>query len=171
MIELSNERIEEILHTETKKTEALPLILRSIYTRYMNLFENYIANLDSLDNDKIDEFRKYHEETQSLIKYYYMDIPQDVCTDLEKFEEETGSALLGHEWKKVLYDAYDEFKERSNEWDMSEGYYKAAFKKQALKEFYGKMSEIFRSGFGTESQTAKDFVGGIHGLLFGKKEK
>ena len=170
-MKLSNERIQQILHQETPQKEEVKTILRAVYIRYMNLFENYIANLDSLDNDKIDEFRKYHEETQSLIKYYYMDIPQDICTDLEKFEEETGSALLGREWKKVLYDAYDEFKERSNEWDMSEDYYKAAFKKHALKEFYAAMSEIFRSGFGTESQTAKDIMGGISGLLFGKKEK
>ena len=33
------------------------------------------------------------------------------------------------------------------------------------------MEYIFRVGFGTDSQTAKDIFGGISGLLFGKKEK
>ena len=50
---------------------------------------------------------------------------------------------------------------------MSEDYYKAAFKKYALKEFYKAMEEIFRDGFGTGSQTAKNVMEGISGLLFG----
>ena len=80
MVELSNERIEQILKDETKKTEEPATILRAIYTRYMNLFEHYFADINALNDDKIDEFRKYHEETKSLIKYYYMDIPEDVCS-------------------------------------------------------------------------------------------
>ena len=32
--------------------------------------------MDALNEDKIAELKKYHEETESLIKYYYMDIPR-----------------------------------------------------------------------------------------------
>lgn len=171
MIELSNERIEQILHDETKKTEALPLILRSIYSRYMNLYENYFAHMETLNDDKIAEFRKYHEETISLIRYYYMDIPEDVCSAIMEFEEKSNEYLLGREWKKNLYDVYTKFKENSNEWDMSEDYYRAGFKKEALKGFYETMEKIFRSGFGTESETEKRTLSGISELLFGNKEK
>ena len=129
MVKLSNERIEEILHVETKQTEELPVILRSIYARYMNLYEDYFSAPDELNDDKIAAFRKYHEETISLIKYYYMDIPQDICSAIRDFEEKSSDKLLGREWERVLYDAYEEFKEESDEWDMSEDYYKAAFKK------------------------------------------
>ena len=170
MIELSNERIEQILHDETKKTEALPTILRGIYTRYMNLYEKYIANFDTLNDDKIAEFRKQHEETRSLIRYYYMDIPQDVCSELREFEEKSCDQLLGTDWKKVLYDALDEFKNKNYIPDASEAYYKKEFQKAAMKEFYESMEKIFRSGFGTESQTAKNAYEGITGLLFGKKD-
>ena len=167
MVELTNERIDQILHEETKKTEPLPIILRCIYSRYMKLFENYIADLDSLNDDKIAEFSKYHEETKSLIKYYYMDIPQDVIYKINEFEKKSSDLLLGREWKRYLYDAYDEFKENNDEWDMSEDYYKREFKKYSLKEFYAAMENIFRDGFGTGSQTAKNIFEGISGLLFG----
>ena len=167
MVELSKERIDQILHEETTKTEPLQIILRSIYARYMYLFENYIADFDSLNDDKIAEFNKYHEETRSLIKYYYMDIPQDVCKEINEFEEKCSDLLLGRDWKKHLYDAYDEFKEKNDEWDMSEDYYKKEFKKYALQEFYSAMENIFRDGFGTGSQTGKNVISGISGLLFG----
>lgn len=167
MVELNNERIDQILHEEAKKTEPLPQLLRAIYTRYMNLFEDYIANIYDLTDDKIDAYKKQHEETRSLIKYYYMDIPHDVCSAINDFEEKVSENLLGREWKKTLYDAYEEFKENSDEWDMPEDYYKAAFKKYALKEFYSVMENIFRDGFGTSSQTAKDIFSGIKSLIFG----
>ena len=171
MVELSNERVEKILHEETKKTEALPLVLRSIYTRYMYLYENYFADFEALNEEKIAELRKYHEETKSLINYYYMDIPQDICTAIKTFEENGSSHLLGPEWKKNLYDMYDEFKEKNTEWDESEPHYKAEFKKEALKEFYEAMEYVFRDGFGTNSKSADDVLDGLSGLLFGKKEK
>ena len=76
MVELSNERIEQILNDETGKTEDVKTILRGIYTRYVNLYERYFADFDKLNEEKIEAFKKYHEETRSLIKYYYMDIPQ-----------------------------------------------------------------------------------------------
>ena len=171
MIELSNERIEQMLEEETKKTEDQVTILRAIYTRYMNLYERYFAEPEALNDDKIFEFKKYHEETKSLIKYYYMDIPQDVCAAINEFEEKAGDKLLGREWKKTLYDAYTEFREKCKVRDRSEEYYKEAFKKEALKAFYDAMDYVFRSGFGTGSQTAKDMFDGISGLLFGKKDK
>ena len=171
MVELSKERIKQILEEETKETEALPLLLRSIYARYMKLYEDYFADMESLTNEKIAEFRKYHEETKSLIKYYYMDIPQDICRGISEFEEKSSDRLLGPEWKTALYDAYDEFKDECDEWDMSEDYYKAAFRKKMLKDFYETMEYVFRSGFGSESRTAGNIFSGISGLLFGKKEK
>ena len=48
---------------------------------------------------------------------------------------------------------------------------KAAFLQRGLSEFYQKMGEIFRAGFGTESENEKGFASGITSLLFGKSEK
>ena len=45
MIELSNERIEQILHEETVKEEKVSTILRGIYTRYMRLYEKYFSDI------------------------------------------------------------------------------------------------------------------------------
>ena len=53
MIKLSNERIEQILHEETVKKEELATILRSIYNRYMWLYEKYFADIDALNDEKI----------------------------------------------------------------------------------------------------------------------
>ena len=39
MVELSKVRIGQILHKETTKKEDLETILRSLYTRYMRLYE------------------------------------------------------------------------------------------------------------------------------------
>ena len=58
MLELSNERIEQILNEETTKTVELATLLRSIYTRYMRLFEGYFADIDALNDTKIAQFRK-----------------------------------------------------------------------------------------------------------------
>ena len=60
MIELNNERMEQILHDETAKTEDLTTILRGIYTRYMILYERYFAGFDALNDDKIAEFPERH---------------------------------------------------------------------------------------------------------------
>lgn len=171
MIELTNERIEEILHNETKKTEPLPTILRGIYARYMNLYEHYIAEIDKLTDEKVAEYKKQHEETKSLIRYYYMDIPQDVCYDINQFEEKCSDLLLGKDWKMHVYDAFDEYKGRNEVWGKDDDYYIVEFKKYALKEFYAAMENIFRDGFGTGSQTAKNIFEGISGLLFGSSKK
>ena len=170
MVELSNERIEQILHEETKKTEDLKTILRSIYFRYMNLYEHYFADLDALNNDKIAEFRKQHEETKSLIKYYYMDIPQDICHEIHEFEEKVSDKLLGRDWKTHLNDIYEEYKANNKDWNKKEEDYKAEFPKAAIDAFYEAMESIFRDAFGTNSATAKDFIEGIGGLLLGKKD-
>ena len=46
MIELSKERIDQIVYDETPKTDVLPTILRSVYNRYMRLYEDYFTDLD-----------------------------------------------------------------------------------------------------------------------------
>jgi len=171
MVELSNERVEQIFKEETKKTEAVTTILRGIYARYMHLYENYFSDIEALNDDKIGEFKKYHEETLSLIKYYYMDIPQDICEKINMFEEQVSEKqLLEREWKRNLYYIYDEFKKQCEEWNKSEDYYKAEFSKAMMKEFYKAMEEIFRDGFGTTSETAKNIWSGVTGLLFGKSK-
>ena len=53
MIELSIERVDQILHQETPKKEELATILRGIYTRYMCLYEKYFADIDALNDDTI----------------------------------------------------------------------------------------------------------------------
>ena len=49
MIELSNERIKEILNDETPRKEETDTILRAIYTRYMRLCEEYFTDIDALN--------------------------------------------------------------------------------------------------------------------------
>ena len=165
MVELSNERIDQILHEETAKTEELTTILRSIYTRYMRLYEKYFADIDALNNDKIAELRKYHEETKSLVRYYYMDIPQDICEGIKEFENKYSANLLGSEWHDHLFRSYQDFRKKSEVRDK-----KAEFTKQTLAAFYDAMDYLFREGFGTGSQTVNDVVSGITGLLFGKEK-
>ena len=170
MLELSKERIHQILHEETMKSEETATILRSIYTRYMLLFEKYLADIDALNDDRIAEFRAYHEETQSLLRYYYMDIPHDTCMGLREFDKQYTVHLLGSKWREVISDNYEEFREKSGNEDKSEKELKAEFAKQTLEEFYDTMDLIFREGFGTGSQTVDSVVKGIKGLLFGKEK-
>ena len=166
MVELSNERIGQILHEETVKTEELKTILRGIYTRYMRLYEKYFSDIDALTNAKIAELRKYHEETLSLVRYYYMDIPYDICTGIKEFEDKYSANLLGPEWHDYLFRSYQEFRKGSKAKDI-----KADFSKQTLEAFYETMEYIFREGFGTGSETLNNVVSGITGLLFGKEKK
>ena len=170
MVELNNERIEQILHEETTKKEELETILRSIYNRYMWLYEKYFADIDALNDEKIAELTNYHEETLSLVKYYYMDIPLDICVGIKAFEEEYSANLLGAEWHKYLFDSYAGFKKESANKNKNEDYYKAEFTKKALASFYDSMDYVFREGFGTESKNAENAASGIVGLLFGKEE-
>ena len=52
MVELSNERVDQILHEESQKTEELKTILRGVYIRYMRLYERYFDDIDALNDDK-----------------------------------------------------------------------------------------------------------------------
>ena len=163
MVELSNERIDQILHRETVNKEDTDTILRSIYTRYMRLYEKYFADIEALNDDVIAELRKYHEETLSLIKYYYLDIPQDVCTALREFGRRYDAKLLGAGWHEVVFDSYEEFRDGNEEAGKEE------FAAKNLDAFYDAMDYVFRPGFGTESRTAEKVISGISGLLFGEK--
>jgi hypothetical protein len=69
---------------------------------------------------------------------------------------------------EYLSGSYKEFTEKSKSANIGEEYLKAEFAKQALTAFYAAMDYVFREGFGTNSQTVKDVVNGITGLLFGK---
>ena len=170
MVELSKERIEQILHEETTKKEELETILRSIYIRYMRLYEKYFADIDALNDDEIAKLKKYHEETGSLVRYYYMDIPLDICMGIKEFENKYSSNLLGSDWHEYLFSGYEAFKEKCRSRNKNEEYYKAEFTKQTLAAFYEAMDYVFRDGFGTGSNTAKKVVSGITGLLFGKEQ-
>ena len=113
MLELSKERIGKILHEETVQEEKLTTILRAVYTRYMRLYENYYEDIDALNKTKIAELKKYHEETVSLIKYYYLDIPQDICRQLETFDNEYNAKLLGSDWHRTICDSYADFRAKN----------------------------------------------------------
>lgn len=171
MIDLSNNRIEQILHEESPKKEELATILRSIYTRYMRLYESYFADIDALNDEKIAAWKAYDEETLSLVKYYYMDIPMDICIGIKEFNNKYSRNLLGADWHTFLFDSYEDFKKKNGDETVREESSKAAFAKQALSDFYDAMDYIFRDGFGTGSKTAENAVSWISGLLFGKKEK
>jgi len=56
----------------------------------MRLYENYFDDIEALNDDKIAELRKYHEKTRSFIKYYYMDIPYDICAEIIEFDDAIG---------------------------------------------------------------------------------
>ena len=168
MLELSNERIAQILHEETVKKEDADTILRGIYSRYRQLYEKYLEDIDALNDDKIAEMRSYHEETRSLIKYYYMDIPQDVCAGIRRFETDYSDKLLGPDWHKYVFDNYAEFRVKNKNKYKNEEEIKAEFTKQTLAAFYDLMDYNLRDGFGTGSETVKTVVSGISGLLFGK---
>lgn len=169
-MKLSNERIQQILHQETPQQEEVKTILRAVYIRYMNLFEKYLGDVDGLNDEKIAEMRQYHEETTSLIRYYYMDIPQDVCLGIKEFESRYTDNLLGAEWQKYLQDSFKEFKKESRKKDCSEEYLKKQFVEQNRTDFYEAIGYVFRDGFGTDSRSAKNMADGISGLLFGKDE-
>ena len=166
MVELSNERVDQILHEETFKTEELITILRGVYIRYMRLYERYFDDIDALNDDKIAEFNKYHEETKSLIKYYYMDIPLDICTALFEFDKQYSEKLLGSNWRRYLFDSLKKYK--SDREDKSKEGLKADFEEKILTAFYATMDYIFRDDFGTYSESTKKVEDGLVDLLFGE---
>ena len=146
MVELSKERIEQILHEETMKKEELETILRSIYTRYMRLYEKYFADIDALNDDEVAELRKYHEETRSLVRYYYMDIPLDICMGLKEFENKYSANLLGPEWHEYLFDSYEEFKEKIRSRNISYPGHQYVSSESAVNRFRA-FQNIHRSGY------------------------
>ena len=168
MVELNSERIEEILCKETPKTEELTTIMRAIYTRYMRIFEKCFADIDALNDDEIGRLRNYHEETVSLLKYYYMDIPMKISMELGEFDEEYSSKLLGPDWHKYLFGAYNDFKAENKDGNKSEECLKAEFEKKSLEAFYEAMDSVFREEFGTESKDAREMEDGFKSLLFGE---
>lgn len=168
MVELSSERVEEILHKETMKTEELTTILRGVYTRYMHLFEKYFADIDALNDEVISKLKEYHEETKSLIKYYYLDIPLDICMGLKEFDEKYCAILLGPDWHKILFDDYKEFKAEKKSGNKSEECIKKEYSEQGISAFYDVMDYIFRDDFGTSSKTTESVASGIAGMLFGE---
>ena len=97
---------------------------------------------------------------------YYLDIPQEVCEDLEEFDSEYNESLLGADWHEYLFDRYEEFKENSESEDKSEEDLKAEFSKQTLLDFYVSMDYIFSESMGTNDKTSKKVVNGVAGLLF-----
>jgi len=164
MVQLTNERIDQMLHEETVKKEEQSTILRSIYTRYMRLYEDYFSDIEALNDEKIEEFKKYNEETISLIKYYYLDIPLDICEDLLAFEKEYGIQLLGPNWHKYVFEAYKEYAEDHDE--LKKADIMKTFREHALDNFYSSMDYIFRGSFGTESKASESAVSMIKGLFF-----
>ena len=168
MVELSTERIDEILYKETQKTVDLPTLLRSIYTRYMHVYESYLADIDTLNDEKIAELKKYHEETESLVKYYYLDIPQDICMEIGEFDDEYITEQLGSDWHEHLLHSYQKFKDEYAGEDKSEEWLKAKFTEHALEVFYIAMGAVFREGFGTGSRTADSFLTRLRNLIFGE---
>ena len=168
MIELSIERVEQIIHKETPKKEELATILRCIYTRYMRLYEKYFADIDALNDGVVAELNKYNEETRSFMKYYYMDIPQDICEALLEVDNTYNAKLLGTDWHQSIFDCYSDFCAGIDCENKSVKCLKAEFSEQILKAFYETMEYIFRGGFGTGSKTAEQMFGGLSKLLFGE---
>lgn len=171
MVELTSKRIAEILSEETAKKEELPTILRGVYTRYMHLFEKYFADIDALNDDAIAKLKEYHEETKSFVKYYYMDIPQDICNNIEEFDTNYVDEMLGPKWHDVVSKSYHEFKKDNKDKKKSEEELKKAYKKEMSDSFYSSMSYIFREGFGTGSKKIENTLAGIANFLFGTKEE
>lgn len=169
MIELSKERIDQLLNEENVKKEEIQTILRSLYLRYMRLYERYFADIDALNDDYIAQLKNYHEETISLYKYYFLDIPQDTCESISKFDNEYSAKLLGADWHKHLFSAYEEFKNDGIYRNKDEAFLKKEFTKKALEAFYYEMDLVFREGFGTGGKTVSNIINGFTGLLFGKK--
>ena len=167
MFELSTKRVEQILHEETPKTEALATILRGVYSRYMRLYEKYFADIDALDDDIIEDYKKYHEETKCLVKYYYLDIPYDICTALDEFDKNYSSKLLGSDWRKVLFDSFTKFKAKYWGMNKTEEFLKEEFEKQILSAFYYSMDYVFREGFDTGSKTGEAVVGELAKFITG----
>ena len=161
MVELTYEKIDKILHEETLKSEDARTIQRALYNRNMCLYEKYLSDIDALNDETIAEMKKYHEETKSLLKYYRMDIPQDTSDGLDAFNKKFTDRILGPDWRDFLSHTYEEFKDDYENYGKSEECLKKEFEEKVLVEFYAKMDDVFRDGFGTSSQSANNAFEGI----------
>ena len=166
MLELSNERIDQMMHEETPPTEELSTLLRCIYSRYIRLYEKYFADIDELNDDMIAELRIYHEETKSLIKYYYMDIPLETYTDLNEFDNDSTARLLGPDWHKFVSESYREFIDEKGDKNKSKECLKAEFADHILDAFYDDMDSVFREAFGTTNKTVDKVTKSVAKMLF-----
>ncbi|MBO5551956.1 MAG: hypothetical protein J5966_08355 [Lachnospiraceae bacterium] len=68
----------------------------------MRLYERYFADTDALNDDEVTALKNYNEETISLVKHYYMDIPLDICMYIEEFDNKYNAKLLGPKWHEYL---------------------------------------------------------------------
>ena len=137
----------------------------------MQLYEKYFADPDALNDEDIRGMKEYHEETRSLMKYYYMDIDLDICESLKEFDKNYTDKLLGSEWRKFLDHHYEEFKKDHEYDDKSEETLRAEFRDKMLDDFYDVMDYTVRDGFKTGSKTAEEMGSGLAGLLFGGGDK
>ena len=161
MTQLSIERVEKILREETPKKEDLSTILRGIYTRFLRQYESYFEDINALNDKKIAELREYNNETRSLVRYYYLDIPQNICNALEVFENEVNEKLFGPDWHKYLFDSYNNFRDKNKSRNKSEKSLKAEFREESMNTFYQAMDYIFREGFGTADKTTENTLSEI----------
>ena len=175
--ELQGKNIFELIKPEVE-ADVVNIILRrtGIFECLMydiNTSENFYDEVamtyldDELNDEKIAELNDYHEETKSLFRYYYMDIPLETCMQLEEFNNQYVAKLLGPKWHEHLFSVYAEFRDSADNEAKSGEEVKAEFKKQALEAFYDAMDYIFRDDFGTSSQTAKKVVTNLKEMLFG----
>ena len=132
----------------------------------MRLYERYFADIDALNDDVVAELKEYHEETKSLCRHYYMDIPLDICAGLSEFNNEYVDKLLGDNWHKFLLDSYKDFRDKHEYENKSEASLKAEFADQKLTGFYELMDYVLRDAFNTNSKSAENVAGGITSLLF-----
>ena len=167
MVELSPERIEEILHKETVKEEDPKTVMRAVYNRYRCVFEQYIDQIFEMNQSKIDEFNKYHQETNSLIKYYFVDIPMDTCAALAKFEHDVMDYMLGPDWQRVILNGFEEFKRKNkNKYRLAnEETWRKKFKEELLSMFYVSMESAFRVSFESGSKAAEGLMDGLSAIF------
>ena len=159
------------MHNETPETEDQKKILRTVYNRYMHLYEEYFSDIDLLADKKIAQLNEYREVTESLVKYYYIDLPYDVCAGLAEFNEKYTDKMLGKGWHGFLSGSYDEFKAQSKNQNKGKEELKAEFAKEKLKAFYESMDYVFREAAGTESKTAEKTAGWFKKLFLGGGSK
>ncbi len=136
----------------------------------MRLYERYFADIDALNDDVIADLNKQNEETKDLVKYYYLDIPQDICEGIQEFDDTYNAKLLGADWRKTLFDSYSDFCAENEYKNKSAKCLKAEFSEHILEAFYDAMEDIFREGFGTGSKDTEKTTSMLSDLLYGENK-